>query len=260
MTMLLIYLTLLFMAFLLQRKMMYFPARFTSKQQESLLAGLNLRPWPSADEPHGFISARPIKQAKGTIIVFHGNAGSAMHRTYFIDGFQSLGYRVIIAEYPGYGARAGSPSEAALIEDGIVITRTALQEFKGPLFLCGESLGSGVVAGIVASGATPIKGLLLITPFDSMTAVAQQHYWYFLPRWLLLDRYDNVARLQNYQGNVAILMAEQDLTVSNRRTMALFEKLPQTKKLWRFQDAGHNTLPLEPWRPWWKDVMLFIDQ
>jgi len=165
---------------------MYFPVRFTHEQQEEQIASLNLQPWPSANDPQGMISRIPPIDTKGTVLVFHGNAGAALHRIYYIEALQSLGYRVIIAEYPGYGVRSGTPSEAALIKDGIVTAKLALREFKEPLFLCGESLGSGVVAGIIASHEVPVKGLLLITPFDGMAKVAQHHYWFFLARWLLL--------------------------------------------------------------------------
>jgi len=158
MTILLIYLLILLAVFLLQRKMMYFPTRFTQQQQEEKIASLNLQPWPSVSELHGMISRTPLNDAKGTVLVYHGNAGAALHRIYYIEALQSLGYRVIIAEYPGYGVRSGTPSEAALIKDGIVTAKLALREFKEPLFLCGESLGSGVVAGIIASHEVPITG------------------------------------------------------------------------------------------------------
>ena len=260
MTFLLTYLLLLLAVFLLQRKMMYFPARFTHEQQEELIAGLNLQPWPSASELHGMIGRTPLVDAKGTVLVFHGNAGAALHRTYYIDALQRLGYRVIIAEYPGYGVRSGTLSEAALIEDGIATAKLVLREFKEPLFLCGESLGSGIVAGIVASLEVPVKGLLLITPFDNMAKVAQHHYWFFLARWLLLDKFDNALRLRDFQGHIAVLLAGQDEVIPNRRTMALFDALPKRKKLWRFENAGHNSLPLEPWHPWWQEVMQLIDQ
>lgn len=259
MTLLVIYLLILLAVFLLQRNMMYFPARFTQERLQELSAALNLQTWPSASEPRGMLGRMPVVDAKGTVLVFHGNAGSALHRSYFIDGLQPLGYRVIIAEYPGYGARTGKPSETALIEDGIATAKMALDEFKQPLFLCGESLGSGVVAGIVASGEVPVKGLLLITPFDAMDKVAQHHYWFFLARWLLRDKYDNVARLRNFPGPSAMLLAERDEVIPNRRSMVLFDALAGQKKLWRFEQAGHNSLPMEPWRPWWREVMGFID-
>jgi pimeloyl-ACP methyl ester carboxylesterase len=159
MTFLLIYLLILLAVFLLQRKMMYFPTRFTQEQHEELIADLNLLPWPSANKLHGMMSQTPVTDAKGTVLVFHGNAGAALHRTYYIDALQNLGYRVIIAEYPGYGVRNGQPSEALLIKDGITTAKMALREFKEPLFLCGESLGTGVAAGIVASHEVPVKGL-----------------------------------------------------------------------------------------------------
>nr|WP_305908180.1 alpha/beta fold hydrolase [Methylomarinum sp. Ch1-1]MDP4520992.1 alpha/beta fold hydrolase [Methylomarinum sp. Ch1-1] len=200
-----------------------------------------------------------MTDVKGTVLVFHGNAGAALHRTYYVEALCRLGYRAIIAEYPGYGARTGSPSETVLIDDGITIAKKVKQAFQEPLFLCGESLGTGVVAGIVASHQVPVQGVLLITPFDAMAKVAQHHYWFFFARWLLLDKFDNVAKLRDFPGNIAVLMAGQDEIIPNRRTLSLFDNLPAQKRLWRFESASHNNLPLEPWRPWWREAMQFID-
>jgi len=260
MSLLLIYLLMLLAAFLLQRKMMYFPARFTVEQQDQWLNDLNLQPWSSGGERRGMISRSPLENPKGTVLVFHGNAGAALHRAYYIEALQRLGYRVLIAEYPGYGARDGSPSEAALIEDGIATAKRIVETYKEPLFLCGESLGSGVVAGIVASGQVQVKGLLLIAPFDAMAKVAQHHYWFLLARWLIWDKFDNVPRLRDFKGPIAVILAGRDEVIPNRNTLALFEALPAKKKLWRFDDAGHNSLPLEPWQPWWQEAMQFIAQ
>ena len=105
-----------------------------------------------------------------------------------------------------------------------------------------------------------MKWLLLITPFDGMSKVAQHHYWFLLARWLLLDKFDNIPKVRNFQGHIAVVLAEQDEVIPNQRTMALFDALPERKKLWRFENAGHNNLPLDPWRPWWQETMQFIDQ
>lgn len=260
MTLLLTYLLILLAVFLLQRKMIYFPDRYPLEQQSEILAGLGLQPWPNAGDLRGLMSRTPMPDAKGTVLVFHGNAGSAIHRTFYIDALQRLNYRVIIAEYPGYGTRPGTPSEAALVKDGIATAETVIQTFKEPLFLCGESLGSGVVSGIAASKLVPIKGLLLITPFDTMANVAQHYYWFFLAKWLIRDTFDNVNNLHDYTGNIAVILAEQDEVIPNKHTLALFDSLSSEKKLWRFEHAGHNNLPLEPWRPWWQEAMQFIDR
>ena len=256
MTLLLLYLILLLTVFVLQRKLLYFPTRFTEAEQAKLAEQTNLKPWPSEEDQRGFIT--PMDDAKGTVLVFHGNAGAAIHRTYLVDGLQRQGYRVILAEYPGYGTRKGYPRESALIEDGIASTKLAFKEFKNPIFLCGESLGSGVVAGIAASHQVPIKGLLLITPFDSMTQIAQHHYWFFLARWLILDKYDNISRLKDFGNPVATLLAEHDELIPNQHTMVLFDSLWGPKRLWRFEDAHHNSLPFHPQQKWWREVMNFL--
>jgi pimeloyl-ACP methyl ester carboxylesterase len=260
MSLLLIYLLILLAAFLMQRRMMYFPSRFTPAQQDQLMQELNLQVWPSVNDRRAIISRTTIENPQGTVLVFHGNAGAALHRTYYTVALQRLGYRVIVAEYPGYGARDGSPSESALIEDGIATAKKVLQAYKGPLYLCGESLGSGVAAGVAASRQVPIRGLLLITPFDTMAKVAQRHYWFLFARWLVRDKFDTLARLRDFDGPIAVVLAGRDEVIPNRNTLALFEALPAKKKLWRFENAGHNSLPLEPWRPWWREAMRFIAQ
>ncbi len=146
------YLLLLLIMFLLQRKMIYFPEKHSLNRQQELAEQLNLKLWPSTDNYLGLMSKSTKTAGKGTIIVFHGNAGSAINRIYYLQALEKLGYRVILAEYPGYGPRKGAPSESALIANGVQTVRQALNDFGGPIFLWGESLGSGVVGGIVQSG------------------------------------------------------------------------------------------------------------
>lgn len=255
---LLTYSLLLLIVFLFQRKMIYFPDTYSIEYQQQLADQSNLKLWPSTDDYLGLISKTSQTTDKGTVIVFHGNAGSASDRTYYLDALEKQGYRVILVEYPSYAARKGAPSEQALISDGIQTAKQALNDFGGPVFLWGESLGSGVVGGIVQSGQVPVNGIVLVTPFDSLADVAQHHYWFFLAKWLIRDKFDNIKNLQNYSGNTAILLAEEDEVIPNKHSLKLFESLHHTKKLWTFKDAGHNTLPLAQELPWWQEVMRFV--
>ena len=47
--------------------------------------------------------------ARYRMLVFHGNAGYALNRDYFVTGLRALGsqWDVFLFEYPGYGAREG---------------------------------------------------------------------------------------------------------------------------------------------------------
>jgi alpha-beta hydrolase superfamily lysophospholipase len=173
------YLLCLLVIFVFQRKIIYYPQVISIDQQKNLAASLQLKLWPTDDNFLGLISDRDLPKSKGTIIVFHGNAGSANNRRHFIDALENSGYRVVLAEYPGYGARNGKPSEQALLADASKTVSRAIKDFGLPLFLWGESLGTGVVSGIIQSQQFPVKGVALITPFDSLAKTAQHHYWFF---------------------------------------------------------------------------------
>lgn len=257
-SLLLTYLLLLLIVFLFQRKMIYFPDTYSIEDQQQLADQANLKLWPSTDDYRGLISKTPDTTGKGTVIVFHGNAGSAIDRTYYLDALEKQGYRVILAEYPGYAARNGAPSESALIADGIQTAKQALNDFGEPVFLWGESIGGGVVSGIVQSGQISVKGIVLGMPFSNMADVAQHHYWFFLAKWLIRDKFDNIENLQNYSGNTAILIAEEDEIIPNKYSLKLFESLHERKKIWVFKDANHNTLPLNQELLWWQEVMQFV--
>lgn len=254
----LFYLLFLLVLFCFQRKLIYFPEQYSIEQQQELVEQHNLKLWPSKDNYLGLISKSLKTADNGTIIVFHGNAGSAINRISYLQALERLGYRVILAEYPGYGARKGSPSETTLISSGVETLKQALDDFGGPVFLWGESLGSGVIGGIMQTAKPSVKGIVLITPFDTLANVAQHHYRFFLAKWLVRDKYSNIKNLQNYPGSIAVVLAGKDEIIPNKNSLKLFDSLHCRKRSWTFKDAGHNSLALAPELPWWKEIMQFV--
>jgi len=197
--------------------------------------------------------------ARGTVIVFHGNAGSAFHRLHYIEALERLGLRVVLAEYPGYGAREGQRNERALIDDAKTTIRWAERDFGGPLYLWGESLGCGVTTALAADPTLSVEGLALITPFTSLPDMAQAIYRFYPARWLVRDRYDSIANLQGYRGPVAILVAGDDELVPREQAERLHDSLHTEKRMWVFEGAGHNTWPAWPEEIWWREVTDFLD-
>ena len=95
------YVSVLAVAFLLQRKMLYLPSDFRPSSKHLARDGLSY--WPSYDQYRGFVGQARSVEGKGTIIVFHGNAGTAYHRIFYVNALSPHGMRVLLAEYPGYG-------------------------------------------------------------------------------------------------------------------------------------------------------------
>jgi alpha-beta hydrolase superfamily lysophospholipase len=243
----------------LQDNFIYYPEKTDPNRIEGWARQRGLLLWPNKVETHrGFIPLSTPLKARGTVLVFHGNAGTALDRIYYVGALGRLGYRVVLAEYPGYGSRPGKPGENQFTEDAVESIRLALSQFGRPLYLLGESLGCGVVSAAVAESNWPIDGLALITPWDSLTHLAMDKYWFLPVRWMLKDTYDNVANLAGYHGPVTVAMAGQDEIIPNRLTRHLYETLRDPKRLWTFPNAGHNSWPSSPDESWWTEMMYFL--
>lgn len=251
------YVALTVLVFLVQRRLLYYPSPHPPTAADLQVLGLQYWPDPGADY-RGFISPSVSPPVKGTVLVFHGNAGAASDRLYYPRALTRLGYRVLLMEYPGYGGRSGPLSETSFRADAKQSIALAHRQFGSPLFLWGESLGAGVVATLAADPALPIAGVALITPWDSLTRLAQRIYWFLPVRWLVRDRYDSVRNLQTFDKPVAVLVADRDEIIPKAHGLRLYEAIQSPKRLWTFAHGGHNNWPRLPQEPWWREVMDFL--
>lgn len=250
------YLALVLLLFLMQRRMLYLPD--SSEPAGAFLQQQGLAYWSNANSDYrALIGDDPPASPRGTVVVFHGNAGAAWHRYPYVHALQPRGFRVLLAEYPGYGGRAGQPDQPTLVADARETVRQVQAQFEGPVYLWGESLGSGVVAAVVADAGISAAGVVLITPWDSLARLAQTHYPYVPARWLIRDRFDNVKNLGSFHNPVAVAIANEDRIVPKHHSMRLYNSLPSPKALWEF-DSGHNDWPISPDHPWWSEVADFV--
>ncbi len=237
----------------IQDSLLYFPA----KAAVADVVSNRLHAWPAAADFRGLI-AEPAPPARGTVIVFHGNAGHVGHRAFYAAVLTRLGWRVILAEYPGYGPRGGRLGEDPLVKDAEQTLLRARQLYGAPLLVIGESLGAGVAAAASARQPGSIDGLLLITPWDRLDSVAAHHYGGLPVRWFLRDRYDSVSNLASYDRPVVVAIAERDDIVPARFGLALYESLSAPKQLRLMGGAGHNDWVQAIDEAWWRDVIGFL--
>lgn len=252
------YVAICVLVFVFQRKLLYFP--FGSQLSAESASREGLIHWPSLENFQGFTSQEELLDPLGTIIVFHGNAGTAYHRSFYIDALSKLNMRVILAEYPGFGGRNDQPSEETLVNDALETARLAYQQYDEPIYLWGESLGSGVVSSLIRKTDIPIEGVVLFLTWDALPDLAQSHYWYLPTRWLVLDKYSNIENLQGYEGKIAVLLAEEDEVIPVQHGRKLYDSLGGEKKLWMFENVKHNEIPVGAEQIWWKEVVDFITQ
>lgn len=148
---------------------------------------------------------------------------------------------VVAFHYRGYAPSTGVPSAAALLADAPLIYDFAAARVRPKHTVAvGFSIGSGVAAALAAE--RKVDGLILVTPFDSLKAVAQSMF-----PWLPIGRFfehelDTGAAIELVKAPVAIVAAERDEIVPPDRTDAL---RPRVRKLVldrTIRHAGHNDI------------------
>jgi alpha-beta hydrolase superfamily lysophospholipase len=244
--------------YLLQGKLVYLPHRYSIEDLREAADQWSLSLWPTPDGGYRGLVTLGGTGTRGTVVVFHGNAGSALNRLHYVSALERLGFTVVLAEYPGYGSRQGRLSERALVADAKATARLAARDFGGPLYVWGESLGCGVASAVAADSGLPVDGLALITPFASLPEVAQALYWFVPVKWLVRDKYDSIKNLRRFEKPVAILVAGKDELIPGEHGQAIYDSLTTRKKMWVFEDSGHNTWPASPEEKWWQEVADFV--
>lgn len=253
-----IYLGLALLLYLYQRKLLYFPTRYSQETAASIAQEKGLQLWSEGEDARAYINQSQPEDPIGTILLFHGNAGSALGRTFYIESLESFGFRVILCEYPGYGACPGRHGQTAFVAAATEMIKRAEALYSEPLWLVGESLGCGVAAAAISVDPQAIQGLLLIMPWDTLADLGQSLYPWFPTRLLTRDRFDNIKNLAEFPGPVGIVMAEEDDIVPNRHTQRLYDALEGKKKMWTLEGVGHNTWTEAVDRAWWQEIVTFL--
>lgn len=197
---------------------------------------------PDGNQLHGVLIP-PAARADGPrtlVIGFGGNAwngedvGSYLHEIYPEAHVAAFHYR-------GYRPSTGTPSADALVEDAPLVLDLAVERLKPERTIAvGFSIGSGVAASLAKRRA--IDGLILVTPFDSLSAVARELYPWLPVSLLLRHELDTAEFLNGAEVATAIVAAQRDEIVPASRTDALRRKVPNLVYDRTIPGAGHNDL------------------
>lgn len=148
---------------------------------------------------------------------------------------------VVVFHYRGYGPSTGKPSEAALLADAVTIHDAMVAQIRPQrVYAIGISLGSAVAAYL--SKERPLAGVLLITPFDSVEAIAKESYFWVPVGLLLQHRFASAEFMTGNATPAAVIAAANDRVVRPHRTKALIDRLENLVFEATVEGAGHETL------------------
>ena len=186
------------------------------------------------------IPAEGHSAEKVLILGFGGNAWNGQDVAEYLH--ELFPHAAVIAfHYRGYAPSTGSPSAEVLIADGPLIYDLAVEHLKPARTVAvGFSIGTGIAAELAARRR--LDGLILVTPFDSLKAVAQAMY-----PWLPIGHFfeheiDEASAIEKTNLPVAILAAQGDEIVPAERTDALRKQVPRLVFDQTIARASHNDI------------------
>ncbi len=195
--------------YLLQRSLLYFP------QPRSPLAAGQVLSLPIAGG-QVLVTARPHSGTRA-LIYFGGNAEDvATQLPLLTAAFPEHG--LYLLHYRGYGGSSGRPSEAGLLADALALFDRVHGD-HAQVTVMGRSLGSGVAVHLAAH--RPVSRLVLVTPFDSIEALAAARFPLMPISLLLQDKYRSWQQAPRVSAPTLLIAAERDEVIPRASTEAL---------------------------------------
>ncbi|HEY4414975.1 MAG TPA: alpha/beta hydrolase [Verrucomicrobiae bacterium] len=257
-TLVLIYVTLCICGCVWQRKLLYIPTKIPAEVIVQVATDHGFVPWTNATGQIIGWKIPTTGPASGSVLIVHGNAGCAVGRDYLAQPIHAAtNVTVYVLEYPGYGARDGSPSKTSL--DAAAEEAFQLLPVTLPKFIVSESIGAGVACDLARNHPAEVAGLALLVPYHNLASVAQQHFWFLPAYFFLLDRFNPSESLKAYHGPVKIVIAGADEVIGPKSGQRLFDGYAGPKSLQLFPGAHHNDVSAQP-PQWWQEVFTFWEQ
>ena len=227
-----VYVLLCGLLFLVQRSLLFHPvpARGDAATMSLDTAGVTLR-----------IATRPLA-GRRAILYFGGNAEDVSYTVAELAA--AFPDRAIYApHYRGYGGSGGRPSEVALRADAAAVF-DHLAVSHDEIDVVGRSLGSALATRLAAT--KPVRRVVLVTPFDSILALAGRLFPFLPVRLLLADRFESVRDVPRVAVPTLVISAGRDEVVPAAHTRRLLEAFPAGIATERaFPSAGHNDVSFD---------------
>jgi uncharacterized protein len=183
----------------------------------------------------------PVKDAKFTFLICHGNGGNIAYTLDSVNILNELGFNCFIFDYRGYGSSQGSPTEEGTYLDAQAAYDWLTREKKiSPqnIIILGKSLGGSIAAHL--AGNVEAKGLIVESGFTSYADMGQKFYPYLMVRPFARYGFNTFEYLKKVNCPVLIIHSRTDDIVPFEFGLRLYEQAANEPKEFLEIFGGHN--------------------
>ncbi|WP_200763689.1 alpha/beta hydrolase [Nitrosophilus alvini] len=180
------------------------------------------------------------RETNPLVLYFGGNANNALM---FLDIAQNIkDFNFLVFNYRGYANSTGKPSQKAIFKDALEIYDNFAKNKE--VYIVGRSLGSSVAAYLASRRKS--KGVLLITPFDSILAMAKEKYPYLPVSLILKHPFETCKYVQNIDEPIAVIEAHNDEVIPDIHIENLKKNIKNLVFDKVIHDTTHNNILINP--------------
>ena len=197
---------------------------------------------PHASGTAAAILLEPTSGSSGPaplIVFLHGNGELADFWIHEFSEPRAWGWAVLLAEYPGYGRAAGSPSESSITSAVLALYDWARKDPRfdaNRVVSYGRSVGGAAAARLAAE--RPVAALILESSFTGVRPFASR---FLAPTFLVRDPFDSIEALSSYRGPMLVLHGRDDTIIPPDHGRALAAAVPDAE--YEELPCGHNDCP-----------------
>ncbi len=192
---------------------------------------------------HGWWAApSDWKPEDGAVLWCHGNAGNLSYRGHSMIFWVQTGHMgVLLFDYPGYGKSTGTATEASCCSSADAGYDWLVKERKVSgerIILYGGSLGGGVAIDLASR--RPHRALLVVSTFTSFADMAQTTFWFLPARWMVTNKYDNLAKIAECKKPTFFIHSKADGLIPFAMGQKLYEASPGPKEFYAVENHFHH--------------------
>ena len=200
----------------------------------------------------GWYFKRP--EARGTILVCHGNVENLSTHVKLDLWLVEAGYNLFIFDYRGYGRSGGHPDVSGVHLDAEAALETLVTRLPHPgndrVIVFGKSLGGAIATNMVATSPYKgrVKALILDSVFSDYRMIAREKIADSIVGWpfqyplsfLVNDDYSPIKKIRDIAPvPVLIVFGTDDRIVPGHHSRLLYAAASEPKELWVCTVPGH---------------------